>query len=324
MWSVFLISRCSRWTHKTNIWVRTKVGNCVSGSDKLLKHKLNSAADSFTLKSPPFCNLPSGFGYLTRQLMTLAGGRVVLALEGGHDLTAICDASEACVAALLGQEVSGRMWILINDLYISIEESLLKKIDETKCVWFSSLVLNLLLRYFRPTCGCEVSLITGDFIHFNPVLICRVGSVMENQTNKQKKQNNILFRGQICTNPTQMYHYISCNLVSYFFHMCDFNKSSSTIQEIQVFTSQCHRSGVELELELMLHGALCPGQPLVDSIGRAVCSTLMFTFFCACFCPVQLDPLPKAVLEQRPNPNAVHSLEKVLETHSEFSLRNTH
>lgn len=37
--------------------------------------------------------------------MTLAGGRVVLALEGGHDLTAICDASEACVAALLGQEV---------------------------------------------------------------------------------------------------------------------------------------------------------------------------------------------------------------------------
>ncbi|CAL1598414.1 unnamed protein product [Knipowitschia caucasica] len=45
------------------------------------------------------------FGYLTRQLMNLAGGRVVLALEGGHDLTAICDASEACVAALLGQEL---------------------------------------------------------------------------------------------------------------------------------------------------------------------------------------------------------------------------
>lgn len=47
----------------------------------------------------------AGFGYLTRQLMTLAGGRLVLALEGGHDLTAICDASEACLAALLGQEV---------------------------------------------------------------------------------------------------------------------------------------------------------------------------------------------------------------------------
>uniref|UniRef100_A0A9J7ZBQ3 Histone deacetylase n=1 Tax=Cyprinus carpio carpio TaxID=630221 RepID=A0A9J7ZBQ3_CYPCA len=44
------------------------------------------------------------FGFLTRQLMALAGGRVVLALEGGHDLTAICDASEACVSALLGIE----------------------------------------------------------------------------------------------------------------------------------------------------------------------------------------------------------------------------
>ncbi|KAM3618772.1 uncharacterized protein V6R79_024683 [Siganus canaliculatus] len=42
------------------------------------------------------------FSFLTRQLMSLAGGRVVLALEGGHDLTAICDASEACVSALLG------------------------------------------------------------------------------------------------------------------------------------------------------------------------------------------------------------------------------
>ncbi|CAK6963669.1 histone deacetylase 4 isoform X2 [Scomber scombrus] len=45
------------------------------------------------------------FGYLTRQLMGLAGGRLVLALEGGHDLTAICDASEACVSALLGNEL---------------------------------------------------------------------------------------------------------------------------------------------------------------------------------------------------------------------------
>lgn len=45
------------------------------------------------------------FGFLTRKLMELAGGRVVLALEGGHDLTAICDASEACVSTLLGNEV---------------------------------------------------------------------------------------------------------------------------------------------------------------------------------------------------------------------------
>ncbi|XP_054859347.1 histone deacetylase 7 isoform X2 [Eublepharis macularius] len=45
------------------------------------------------------------FGYMTRQLMTVAGGALVLALEGGHDLTAICDASEVCVSALLGDEL---------------------------------------------------------------------------------------------------------------------------------------------------------------------------------------------------------------------------
>ncbi|XP_074196917.1 histone deacetylase 9 isoform X8 [Rhinolophus sinicus] len=45
------------------------------------------------------------FGHLTKQLMTLADGHVVLALEGGHDLTAICDASEACVNALLGNQL---------------------------------------------------------------------------------------------------------------------------------------------------------------------------------------------------------------------------
>lgn len=53
----------------------------------------------------PHSNL-LGFGYMTQQLMNLAGGAVVLALEGGHDLTAICDASEACVAALLGNKVN--------------------------------------------------------------------------------------------------------------------------------------------------------------------------------------------------------------------------
>ncbi|XP_067400681.1 histone deacetylase 7 isoform X2 [Emydura macquarii macquarii] len=46
------------------------------------------------------------FGYMTRQLMSLAGGAIVLSLEGGHDLTAICDASEACVSALLGNELN--------------------------------------------------------------------------------------------------------------------------------------------------------------------------------------------------------------------------
>ena len=41
---------------------------------------------------------------MTKKLMGLAGGRVVLALEGGYDLPAICDGAEVCAQVLLGDE----------------------------------------------------------------------------------------------------------------------------------------------------------------------------------------------------------------------------
>lgn len=37
--------------------------------------------------------------------MELAEGRVVLVLEGGYVLTSLCDALQACVSALVGNEV---------------------------------------------------------------------------------------------------------------------------------------------------------------------------------------------------------------------------
>jgi len=46
---------------------------------------------------------PAGYGAMTRRLIRLAGGRVVLALEGGYDLDAIALSAEACVRALLGE-----------------------------------------------------------------------------------------------------------------------------------------------------------------------------------------------------------------------------
>lgn len=46
------------------------------------------------------------FGYMTRQLMQLARGKVVLALEGGYDLASICDSAEECVRVLLGDSPS--------------------------------------------------------------------------------------------------------------------------------------------------------------------------------------------------------------------------
>ncbi|EJD76727.1 histone deacetylase 4 [Loa loa] len=54
---------------------------------------------------------PQLFGYFTRQLMNYAGGRVVLALEGGYNLDTISDSAEECVKALCGgsPETTGKL-----------------------------------------------------------------------------------------------------------------------------------------------------------------------------------------------------------------------
>lgn len=49
------------------------------------------------------------YGYMTRHLMQLANGKVVLALEGGYDLPSICDSAEECVRVLLGDPPSPMM-----------------------------------------------------------------------------------------------------------------------------------------------------------------------------------------------------------------------
>ncbi|XP_075904576.1 histone deacetylase 4 [Nelusetta ayraudi] len=91
------------------------------------------------------------FGYLTRQLMALAGGRLVLALEGGHDLTAICDASEACVSALLGNELE------------PIPDAVMQQRPNANAVRSMETVLEVHGKYWRSlqrsasTLGCSLS-----------------------------------------------------------------------------------------------------------------------------------------------------------------------
>jgi len=46
---------------------------------------------------------PAGYAQMTARLATLAGGRVVLALEGGYDLEAISKSAAACLRVLLGE-----------------------------------------------------------------------------------------------------------------------------------------------------------------------------------------------------------------------------
>ena len=52
-----------------------------------------------------WCFFILGYAQLTKQLMDLAGGHVVMALEGGYSLPSLCDAAEGCVKALLGEKV---------------------------------------------------------------------------------------------------------------------------------------------------------------------------------------------------------------------------
>ncbi|XP_035029815.2 histone deacetylase 4 isoform X1 [Hippoglossus stenolepis] len=91
------------------------------------------------------------FGYLTRQLMGLAGGRLVLALEGGHDLTAICDASEACVSALLGNELD------------PIPDEVMQQRPNANAVQSMEKVIEVQSKYWRSlqrsasTLGCSLS-----------------------------------------------------------------------------------------------------------------------------------------------------------------------
>lgn len=61
-------------------------------------------ASASTLPRPP-----TGFGLMTRQLMTICNGKLVLALEGGYDLPSVCDCSEAVTRALLGEEACSKV-----------------------------------------------------------------------------------------------------------------------------------------------------------------------------------------------------------------------
>jgi histone deacetylase 6 len=47
---------------------------------------------------------PAGYAQMTARLRELAGGRLVLALEGGYNLTAISRSTDACLRILLGED----------------------------------------------------------------------------------------------------------------------------------------------------------------------------------------------------------------------------
>ena len=61
---------------------------------------------------------PGGYAYMTNELMQLANGNVIIALEGGYNLTSISVSAVACARALLGKSVEGQ-----DEIYKFAKES---------------------------------------------------------------------------------------------------------------------------------------------------------------------------------------------------------
>lgn len=69
---------------------------------------------------------PAGYALMTHSLCALAGGRVVLALEGGYNLLALSESVAACVSVLLGDNCPPLPSNNVpNDAYVLIEFNML-------------------------------------------------------------------------------------------------------------------------------------------------------------------------------------------------------
>ena len=71
-------------------------------NDFYLREDIYYHNNSFRVGDTIIC---TGFSHMTRQLQSLAQGRLVLVLEGGYDLKSMSDSAEACLQTLLGHEV---------------------------------------------------------------------------------------------------------------------------------------------------------------------------------------------------------------------------
>lgn len=72
---------------------------------------------------------PAGYGHMTQMLCSLAGGRVVVALEGGYNLSSISASMAACVEVLLGDPPSRELattssLFVRNSALVSIERTI--------------------------------------------------------------------------------------------------------------------------------------------------------------------------------------------------------
>ena len=72
---------------------------------------------------------------MTKKLMSLAEGKVVLVLEGGYDLQSICDSAEMCVSALMNKQAPSFSSRTLNALPNSTAIQDLENVIDSQSKW---------------------------------------------------------------------------------------------------------------------------------------------------------------------------------------------
>lgn len=69
---------------------------------------------------------PAAYGHMTHMLKSLAGGKIILALEGGYNLDSIAVSGLACVKALLNDPIEALAPIQPNPLCVQTIHEVIK------------------------------------------------------------------------------------------------------------------------------------------------------------------------------------------------------
>lgn len=94
---------------------------------------------------------PACFGHMTRELLTLSNGKLIMALEGGYELLAISESVTECVKALLGDETTALVDAelqrtpiqnAIDTLTKTIDLQVLIYITTNKCFYYYFLLIS--------------------------------------------------------------------------------------------------------------------------------------------------------------------------------------
>jgi len=94
---------------------------------------------------------PAAYGHMTHMLKSLAGGKIILALEGGYNLDSIAVSGLACTKALLSDPIGSLNPIIPNDA----------------CIQTIHEVIEVQSRYWRSLTPMCIDPAEGEFVYIS-------------------------------------------------------------------------------------------------------------------------------------------------------------